>query len=241
MRYLQVLSAVAAIVLVMGTAGACDEHRDQPRPRLTVAKSDATWLTSAASGAWFTPSRNGEGVLLQALPSGEFLAVWFTFPATGEPGEQAWLISEPARPIAGGVEFRMRRPQGARFGAAFDPAQVQQPVWGTLRLERVDCHTLRMQYTGPQAYGSDSRTLTRLTTIDEAGCDGPSKLLASGARSLDGLRSKSGAWYVPSRSGEGWMVEELADDRALLVWFTYTPDGQQAWMLGVGERSAGAV
>lgn len=241
MRYLLQLGMGLAALLAAGAAPACNEHRQRERPRLSVAKSDAAWLTSAASGAWFTPARNGEGVLLQALPSGEFLAVWFTFPAEGEPGEQAWLISDPARPVAGAVEFRMRQPQGARFGAAFDPAEVQQPVWGTLRLERVDCHTLRMQYAGPPAYGSDSRTLTRLTTLDEAGCDGPTRLLDSGARSLDGLRSKSGAWYVPSRSGEGWIVEELADDRTLMVWFTYTPDGRQAWMLGVGERSAGAV
>ncbi len=232
---------LVAMGVAFGQAWACDEHRHVQRPRLTVAKSEASWLTSAASGAWFTPARNGEGVLLQALPGGDFLAVWFTFPAVAEAGQQAWLISEPARPVAGVVEFRMRRPQGARFGADFDPAQVQQPVWGTLRLQRIDCNTLEMQYSGPPGYGTDSRLLTRLTSHAETGCDGPERILATGARSLEGLRSKGGAWFVPSRSGEGWLIEELPDARTLVVWFTYTPDGRQAWMLGVGDQSDGGV
>lgn len=240
MRTLRRLVGLAAAAALC-TAQACEEHRHAERPRLTVAKSEAPWLTAAASGSWFTPSRSGEGLMLQALPSGEFLAVWFTYPASGEPGEQAWMLSDPARPVAGTVEFRMRRPQGARFGADFDPAAVQQPDWGTLRLERIDCDTLRMQYAGPADFGAGERTLTRLTTIDEAGCGGPGATLTAGARALSGLRSTSGAWYVPSRSGEGWMVEELADGRSLIVWFTYTPDGRQAWMLGVGERNAQAV
>lgn len=240
------MRSVILLVLVsvaggLGPARACNEHRHDERPRLTVAKTEAAWLTAAASGSWFTPSRNGEGLLLQALPSGEFLAVWFTYPAAGEPGEQAWLISEPARPLGGQIEFRMLRPQGARFGADFDPAAVTQSHWGTLKLERVDCDTLRMHYVGPTAYGSDERTLTRLTAMAGVGCSGPERLLSSGGRALDGLRSKSGAWFVPSRSGEGWLVEELPDARSLVVWFSYTPDGHQAWMLGVGERVDGVV
>ena len=96
MRYLQQFGIGLAALLSAGAAMSCNEHRHRERPRLSVVKSDSVWLTSAASGAWFTPTRNGEGVLLQGLPSGEFLAVWFTFPAEAEPGEQAWLISEPA-------------------------------------------------------------------------------------------------------------------------------------------------
>ena len=34
------------------------------------------------------------------------------------------------------------------------------------------------------------------------------------------------------------MVEELADGRALVYWFTYDPQGRQAWTVGVGAHSS---
>lgn len=45
----------------------------------------------------------------------------------------------------------------------------------------------------------------------------------------------SGHWYVPERSGEGWVLEILAEDRALLYWFTYDESGNQRWLIGDGE------
>jgi hypothetical protein len=50
------------------------------------------------------------------------------------------------------------------------------------------------------------------------------------------FQSFSGAWYNPERSGEGFIVEVLPDDRVVAYWFTYQPDGsgQQAWMIGDG-------
>lgn len=47
----------------------------------------------------------------------------------------------------------------------------------------------------------------------------------------------TGQWFDPSRSGEGVMLEVLADQRALVTFFTYPPIGEtgaQAWMSGVG-------
>lgn len=45
----------------------------------------------------------------------------------------------------------------------------------------------------------------------------------------------SGHWYVPERSGEGWVLEILAEDRALVYWFTYDESGNQRWLIGDGE------
>ena len=44
----------------------------------------------------------------------------------------------------------------------------------------------------------------------------------------------SGAWYDPEHEGEGFLVQVLGDDRAVVYWFTYTDDGRQRWLLGVG-------
>jgi hypothetical protein len=45
----------------------------------------------------------------------------------------------------------------------------------------------------------------------------------------------SSAWYDPERSGEGFMLEILSSDQALLYWFTYDHAGEQDWYIAVGE------
>lgn len=41
---------------------------------------------------------------------------------------------------------------------------------------------------------------------------------------------------MPARSGEGWIVEELGNGRSVVYWFTYHPDGRQAWTIGSASR-----
>lgn len=52
-----------------------------------------------------------------------------------------------------------------------------------------------------------------------------------------------GAWFDPFRAGEGFIIEALADDRAVVYWFTYTPDGSgdQAWMIGQSHFESGGT
>ncbi len=48
----------------------------------------------------------------------------------------------------------------------------------------------------------------------------------------------SGAWYDPSQSGHGLLVEVLPGNRLLAYWFAFSPDpeqSQQAWFGGVGN------
>jgi hypothetical protein len=47
----------------------------------------------------------------------------------------------------------------------------------------------------------------------------------------------AGHWYDPQRSGEGWLVEVLPNDRAAVLWFTYPAAGEsdeQMWLTGAG-------
>ncbi len=51
----------------------------------------------------------------------------------------------------------------------------------------------------------------------------------------------SGSWFNPERDGEGFIVEVLdregpggVGQEVVVFWFTYTPDGEQAWMVGTG-------
>ncbi|MBL8516374.1 MAG: hypothetical protein JNM76_05330 [Betaproteobacteria bacterium] len=208
-----------------------------------LAKADPVWAGPALTGSWFDPARSGEGIIIQYLGNGSVLALWFTYPTTGEPGTQAWLLSEPAFADGNKVTFsRVYQPKGGVFGANFNPEAVTRENWGTLELEVVNCETLVLRYQGPASYGSGLRTMTRIAALDQLSCTGITRTLtASGARAFSGLQARTGAWYVPSRSGEGWIVEELPNNQAIVYWFTFDPDGRQAWVGGLGTRSAGRI
>jgi hypothetical protein len=45
----------------------------------------------------------------------------------------------------------------------------------------------------------------------------------------------SAAWYDPDREGEGFVIEVLEGQRAVLYWFTYDGEGKQDWYTAVGE------
>ncbi len=203
-----------------------------------VATTGTYWPGPAVSGSWYDPSRDGEGIVLQYLPNGKALVTWFTYPANGESGDQAWMITDLGSVEGSKIKFPVvYQPQGGVFGDAFDPSRIRNVAWGTMELEFRDCNSLTMRYAGPAGYGSGERNMTRLTALDQLNCDGGRTLTLSGARAFAGMRAKSGAWYVPARSGEGWMIEELADGRSLVYWFTYDPQGRQAWTIGVGTRN----
>ena len=231
-----------AFLLSVRLADACSlPHGEQPELATKLAASGKATsgfeVGAGVSGAWYDAARSGEGIIIQVLPNGRALAIWFTYPAAGEPGEQAWLIAQEGIIEGDSIRFsQVLRPVGGRFGAAFDPAQVQRQNWGTLDLRFSSCNATTVSWSGPAGYGSGSRALTRLSTVDEVDCAGSRKLTASGARAVGGLRSRSGAWYVPERSGEGWIVEELGDGRSLVYWFTFDPQGNQAWTIGTGVR-----
>jgi hypothetical protein len=208
-----------------------------PLASAQVAVSGPYWPGPAVSGSWYDPARSGEGLILQFLPNGKALLIWFTYPPAGEAAEQAWLITELGSVDGSKLRFNaVYRPQGGVFGDAFNPDSISSVLWGTMELEFRDCNMLTLRYAGPTAFGSGERTMTRLTSLDQLACNGTRALTITGARALEGLRTKSGAWYVPSRSGEGWMIEELPDGRSLVYWFTYDPQGRQAWTIGVGTR-----
>lgn len=51
----------------------------------------------------------------------------------------------------------------------------------------------------------------------------------------------TGSWYNPDRDGEGFLVEILSGDQALVTWFTYDTNGEQMWLLGSGRVTGNRV
>jgi hypothetical protein len=198
----------------------------------------ALWIGPAMSGSWYAPERNGEGFTLQVLDNGTAHAIWFTYPPVGSPAQQAWVYASGGRIEGDRVAFTGAfTTRGPRFGPAFDPAAVQVIPWGTIEFRFTSCNQAQMTYEGPSAWGSGSRTLTRLTALAELECTGKRQIASNGARTLAGLRSRSGAWFDPTHNGEGWNVEELPDGRSQVYWFTYDGNGEQAWTIGVSPTS----
>ena len=45
----------------------------------------------------------------------------------------------------------------------------------------------------------------------------------------------TGAWYDPAQAGHGLFLDQLSDGRLVAWWFTFDPNGAQAWFGGVGQ------
>ena len=85
-------------------------------------------IVSGRSGAWYDPSHDGEGWMLEMLADGRMVVYWFTY---DDQGRQSWMIGEAL------VEGRtlwienLLISGGARFGDDFDPDDVQLESWGS--------------------------------------------------------------------------------------------------------------
>lgn len=232
-RWFALLSCAA------GASFACNvDHATRSGPRLATKAVSPAWVGPAHSGSWYTASRSGEGFTLQILENGSALAVWFTYPPAGSPARQAWIMAQDGRLEGDRIRFQtVFTTRGPRFGASFDPAQVQVLPWGTLEMRFTDCNNGEVTFAGPAGWGSGTRAITRLSALSELECSGKRRLSASGTRTAAGLAQRSGALYDPAHNGEGWQLEELPDGRAQVYWFTYDENGEQAWTIGTAPST----
>ena len=54
----------------------------------------------------------------------------------------------------------------------------------------------------------------------------------------------SGTWFDPSRSGEGWLIQQSGaplERLTSVVWFTYDLDGNALWLTGHALELAGHI
>lgn len=51
----------------------------------------------------------------------------------------------------------------------------------------------------------------------------------------------TGSWYAPTHSGEGFVIESLADGRTGVSWYTYDTEGNQRWFIGIARREGMAL
>lgn len=215
--------------LACGSVAAHDDGTPPP------AGGTAFWAGPAMSGAWFDPARSGEGWMIEMQPDGTAVGVWFTYAPEGEAAGQRWVLASGGRVHADHIAFDSALVMsGARFGPGFDPADVEIAPWGTLDFTFADCNHGELQFEGPAAYGSGTRSFQRSIALADTGCTLTRPLTARGARAQAGLQSVAGTWFDPTHNGEGVILQPITADAISTTWFSYTPDGEAAWFTGIG-------
>ncbi|MEZ5443870.1 MAG: hypothetical protein R3F15_20585 [Lysobacterales bacterium] len=190
-------------------------------------------LTLSHSGIYFDPLRSGEGYFVERIGGGAALVSTFTY---GLNGGMAWFIGV-GRIVGNSVVVDdMLGTRGGVFGPGLDETAIERYRVGSLSLVYSDCEATAVP--GHHAFAAEpgagfedvATAAVRLASV--VSCDGQSSPLAW----------RSGAWFPPGRSGEGLFVQYLPDGRAVLVYYGYTPAGEQFWAFaGDGVTIVGDV
>jgi len=137
-------------------------------PCSTPQAKAAPNLNGAFSGAWFDPSHNGEGWLIDVISPAQALMLWFTY---DDQGNQAWMIA--IGDIQGNQMFfnDVLQPQGTVFGTSFNPANVVNKPWGSASFTFDTCTSGSMSYTSSlPEFGSGTLQPTLLAGVTGIGC-----------------------------------------------------------------------
>lgn len=126
-------------------------------------------ITAGFTGAWYDPNQSGHGIFLEVLANNQILAWWFTF---APDGTQAWFGNVGAiDPATNTASVAALKTQGGQWIPNFNPANVTQPVWGTLVFSFTDCDHGRVDFNSSvPGYGQGHMDLTRIVQVDTLSC-----------------------------------------------------------------------
>jgi serine protease len=60
-------------------------------------------------------------------------------------------------------------------------------------------------------------------------------VLSQHIQAYDVTSGQSGAWFDQTHNGEGYFLQVLSDTQAAVFWFSYDKNGEQFWMIGIGN------
>lgn len=187
-------------------------------------------VRSGHAGHWHSQARDGEGWVLELIDADTALLYWFTY---DEHRGQRWMTAV-GRVTGNADDERIEFPElivtrGARFGEDFDPAAVVREHVGSARMEFLSCDAATLSYS---AFGqSETISVGRLAHVMGGRCETPHGVTGREVASHAGL---SGSWFDQSHNGEGYALQWINPNQAIITWYSYDDEGRQFWMLGVG-------
>jgi len=187
-----------------------------------VVPNDDDIAAEEIAGAYYDPSRDGEGCqLTRERDEVTFVLTCYFY----DSGEQFWLIGV-GQLVSGQINFgSLTATSGGQYGDAFNPNDVVRSNWGSATMTWGDCNNAELSLN-PVVPGYEAITLT-LTRIVGTDCGG-------GGFQGDSLLW-AGAMYDPNRDGEGFHLGVESGEVFVMTWYTYL-DGKQVWLIGTGVR-----
>ena len=113
------------------------------------------------TGSWYDPTQSGHGLSLEILPDHRLLVLWFTFNPDGT--QQSWLVGTGTYTDNVATIPSVLMPAGGRWMPNFDPRQVVNNAWGTMKMTFTDSDHGKVEFISTLGYGAGSMNLTRLT------------------------------------------------------------------------------
>lgn len=185
-----------------------------------------TDLTNAQSGLFFDVDRNGEGIIIEMLSSTSALITMFTYAPNGV--DLMWFIGV-GKVVGNSIVIdNIQSTSGGVFGSAFDANAIVKNDVGSLSVIFPDCNA--SENPGRMIFQSKSPFKDILENL-LVKSSRLSRLLNCDQTQPNPQSGRSGAFYDPSRSGEGVFVQVLDGGTAVVIFYTYTPDGKQFWMI----------
>lgn len=182
----------------------------------------------------FDGDRNGEGIIVEMLNASSALVTMFTYHPNKT--DLMWFIG--IGNIVGNsiVIDEVLRTSGGVFGSGFNADNIVRTDVGGMSIIFPDCDSSanpgRLTFQAGFEFASElENMLVKNQRL--------SRLLSCNQTQSNAQTGRSGSFYDPNRSGEGIFVEVLDNGSAVIIFYTYTPDGKQFWFISSGVQITG--
>lgn len=214
----------------LGVAGDIGGTDNQVPLTLALTANDTVYTVEPGiSATWFDPSRDGEGIMLEVHPDGSAGLAWLSYT---EDGAARWLAGIGSVQGNRIVFPQLQLTRGGVFGPDYDPSQIQRQSAAQVELLFTSCDEGWFHFQGfNQSASYPLRRTSRTMGID---CNPPADAV------LLPQAGQSGSWHDPALDGSGVNLQWLVNGRLGLLWFTYTPSGEQVYIFGSGDLVEGS-
>lgn len=201
----------------------------------------------AATGLYYNANRAGEGISMEVLSDNRFWLTWYTF----DDMNQDWFTSSNS--YSGNIlNSSLLSVTGGIFGPDFNPEDTTVSQQGSLEMvfsagteleEPIGFQHLTRSAAVKYTYPDGRKFRTEWTPLGVTA--GFSSDLSNALPIGDPIPpvalapAYTGSWYNSDRAGEGYHIEILHDNRAALLWYAFSPDGEKKWFVDMqGEITA---